>query len=238
MLLSDCSKIKPSSCKNSDTPASVSATDIQSPPSGLQSYYNGTYTPTKYLKVSANDATLHLFGTSGVSDWMMIQSHEMLKNIVNAISEKKNRTLFNGFQAYVITNSDPVIPNGVSGQRNTGGRYSMVMNEVLVCATAVDTIRPNNAAEYRSWDTPIHEFGHSIQFALDLENFMEELESKNNSSYQSSLKQEYFPFAIQNWFDHQLKGNCGTDSLPEYEKALFTSIFNSKDVWRATCAGR
>ena len=150
-------------CNSSTTIPTVNETDVISPPASVQSQLVGHYTPTKYIKVS--DYNIHVFGTDNVSNWMMVHTHEMARNIVGSMLSTVDQQKFNDHHIFVITDNDPTIGTA-AGQRSTGSAEYTVMNQVLVCATAVDTIRPDDAAVYRAWDTPIHEFGHSVDDAL------------------------------------------------------------------------
>lgn len=237
-VLSGCVNLKTAGCKSTDTPASVTAADIIAPPSGVQTSLTDTYTPTKYLAVGSEGVNMHVFGTAGVSDWMMVQTHEMAKNVVAGIASESNRSKLSGHEFIVITDADPELPGGKPGQRNTGNESVTLINEVLVCATAVDTIRPDNAPEYRAWDTPIHEFGHSVERALGLKPLTMSLEKKENPDYDDQVSDEYFAWATQNWFNANLQGKCGLDSIHAFERNYLYSIYKSSEVWKPTCEGR
>ena len=105
------------------------------------------------------------------------------------VTEVMDQQKFYDHHIFVITDNDSTIGT-TQGQRNTGSSKYTVMIQVLVCATAVDTIRPNDAAVYRAWDTPIHEFGHSIHEVLDILDTFIALEAANNSNYDENLKNE------------------------------------------------
>lgn len=233
-----CVNLKSYSCRTSDTEASATDADITTPPAGAQTYLTDTYSPTKYLAVDAAGVHLHVLGSSSVSNWMMVQTHSMAKNIVESIASAHQRAKFEGHQFLVITDSDPVIPNARAGQRNTGAVGYTVVNEVLVCATAVDTIRPDDAAVYRAWDTPIHEFGHSIERTLGIKPVTMSLESKANPNYDSNVSDEYFAWATQKWFNADLQGRCGFDAIDSFENGYLYSVYKTSQIWKPTCAGR
>ena len=236
--LTACVNLHEASCKSSDTPAVVSAADIATPPSGLQKYYADTYTSTKYLPVNADGVQMYVFGTAGVSDWMMVQTEEMARNVTLSIASSSDRSKLSGHEFIVITDNDPEIPNSRPGQRNTGADVYTVINEVLVCATAVDTIRPDDPAEYRAWDTPIHEFGHSVERALGIKPITVALEKRRNPNYSDDVSDEYFAWATQNWFNANLQGRCGLGSIGSYEYSYLFSIYKTDSIWKPTCAGR
>ncbi len=142
-----------------------SETAVISPLASVQIQLVGHYTPTKYIKVS--DYNIHVFGTDNVSNWMIVHTNEMACNIVGSMLSTVDQQKFNHHHIFVITYNDPTIGT-TAGQRNTSSAEYTIMNQVLVCATAFDTIRPDDAAVYRAWDTPIHEFGHSVDDALGI----------------------------------------------------------------------
>ena len=222
-------------CKSSTTTPTVSESDVISPPSGVQSQLVGHYAPTKYIKVA--DYNIHVFGTDNVSNWMMVHTHEMARNLVGSLLSNVDQQKFNDHHIFVITDNDSTIGTTL-GQRNTGSAKYTVMNQVLVCATAVDTIRPNDAAVYRAWDTPIHEFGHSIHEALDILDTFIALEAANNTNYDENLKNEYFAWAIENWFDANLDGSCGSSTMQGFESGYLATKFSTNNIWKASCLGR
>jgi len=226
---------KTSTCRTSDTAPKFSESDVTTPPSGVQQYLGDQYDVTKYLLVSGYN--IHIFGTSTVSDWMMVYTYELARNMVGSILPIEDRAKFDGQQFFVITDSDPEIQGGVAGQRNTGNQYYTVINEALVCDTAVDTIRPDNAPEYRGWDTPIHEFGHAIELTLGLRETTVGIHQAD-PNYNESYSAEYFAWATELWFDARITGECGVDAVSPYDIDYFHSKFIAKSIWKPTCMGR
>jgi hypothetical protein len=167
----------------------------------------------------------------------MVHTHEMARNLVGSLLSNVDQQKFNDHHIFVITDNDSTIGT-TQGQRNTGSAKYTVMNQVLVCATAVDTIRPNMAAVYRAWDTPIHEFGHSIHEALDILDTFIALEAANNTNYDENLKNEYFAWAIENWFDANLDGSCGSSTTQGFESGYLATKFSTSNIWKATCLGK
>ena len=221
-------------CTSSKTTPTLSETDVIIPPASVQSQLVGHYTP---MKIKVSDYNIHVFGTDNVSNWMMVHTHEMARNIVGSMLSTVDQQKFSDHHIFVITDNDPSIGT-TSGQRNTGSAKYTVMNQVLVCATAVDTIRPNDATVYRAWDTPIHEFGHSIHEALDILDTFIALEASNNTNYDENLKNEYFAWAIENWFDANLDGSCGSSTMQGFESGYLATKFTTNNIWKASCLGR
>ena len=171
---------------------------------------------------------------------MMVHTHEMARNIVGSMLSALDQQKFNDHHIFVITDNDPTIGT-TAGQRNTGSAEYTVINQVLVCATAVDTIRPDDAAVYRAWDTPIHEFGHSVDDALGIREEFAELERKNAPWYEEWVKYEFFPWTMENWFDAVINGSCGSDNttqVQDFESGYFATIFSTSNIWKPNCQGR
>ena len=225
-----------STCRTTDTPATVSEANITTPPEGIQTQIVGYYAVTKYLQVLSPQ--MHIFGTSNVSDWMMVRTHEMAENIVSSITTKARRKKFAGHHIFVITDVDPIVPGGVPGQRNTGNSLYTIINQVLVCASTVDSIRPESTPVFRSWDTPIHEFGHAIELALGLRDTTVSLHKDKNPNFDANVSSEYFAWASENWFDARITGTCGVDAMDKFEGDYFLTIFSGESIWKPTCAGR
>ena len=225
-----------SACRETDTTPSVTASDITAPPTGVQTELVDYYAVTKYLKVQTPE--VHIFGTNGVSDWMMVRTHEMAEHVLAQLNSASDRNRFSGHHIFAITDDDPTVPNGWPGQRNTGGAQYTIVNEVLVCATAVDTIRPDDPAIYRAWDTPVHEFGHAVELVLDLRETSIEIHERWDPGYSVEVSGEYFAWASQFWFNAGLTGACGVDALQPYDAQYFLGIFSGEEIWRPSCAGR
>lgn len=201
---------------------------IEKPPAGVQTIWN-FYKPTQYLRI--DEFNIHVFGTATVSEWMMRESHALIRNMVAALKRPEDRREFAEHQAFLITDADPDLPRSVPGHRNTGGRGFSLFNEVLVCAKAVDTIRPNSRPVYRGWDTPVHEFGHAIEHTLKLESRSDELCFENTPDYDPNVAREYFAWATQKWFASDCVDSPGRKALPEWEYDYLATIFSKDNEW-------
>jgi hypothetical protein len=203
---------------------------IGKPPAGAQTIWL-FYKPTQYLYI--DELKIHVFGTATVSEWMMRESYVLIKNMVSALKQPENRQKFAGHQAFLITDSDPDLTKigSVPGHRNTGGRGFSLFNEVLVCAKAVDTIRPNAKPEYRGWNTPVHEFGHSIEHTLKLEPRSNEVFTKNIPNYNSKVAREYFAWATEQWFASDRAGSQGRKTMPKWKYEYLATIFSDDNEW-------
>ncbi len=215
----------------------VSVEEITSVPEGKQNHFVGRFNQTKYLKVP--DYGVHIMGSEHVSDWMMVKTYALAQNAINSLIEESDRLKFENHEFYVITDQDPDI--GFvrrPGQRNTGNARYTVINEDLVCRRAVDTIRPNAEPFYRTWETPVHEFGHSLDLALGLREEFEALHRENNDRYMQNLGAEYFPWAVERWFGSGYGGKEGRERLKDYELSFFRNRFREEFLWVPSCEGR
>ena len=162
----------------------------------------------------------------------MCESYSMINHMVASLRLYNDRKKFSGHQAFLITNADPdlSIIGATKGHRNTGMLGKSLFNEALVCTTAVDTIRPNDQAIYRGWETPIHEFGHAIEHTLQLESRSDAVFSKNVPNYNPKQAREYFAAATEEWFSARI-GSKGREAMPEWKFKYLSSIFSKDDPW-------
>lgn len=200
---------------------------IKSPPFGVQTLWL-YYRPDKYVQVERYD--LHVFGTPSSSDWMVKESCDLVVHMISAIKRPEDRAKFSGHQLFCITDEDPDLIGSREGHRNTGMKGGSLFNEVLVCAMAVDSIRPGAAPVYRAWDTPVHEFGHAIEHTLGLESRSDEIYSKNVKNYNPKVAREYFAWATQRWFNSS-GGGRGREGFARWEYDYLASIFSADNCW-------
>ncbi|MFA5191337.1 MAG: hypothetical protein WC740_11460 [Verrucomicrobiia bacterium] len=217
-------------CQGAQENGPRSVPKIEKPPAGVQTIWL-FYKPTQYLQIQ--EFKIHVFGTATVSEWMMRESYVLIHNMVAALKRDEDRRKFAGHQAFLITDADPDLTQigAVPGHRNTGGRGFSLFNEVLVCAKAVDTIRPNAPPAYRGWNTPVHEFGHAIEHTLKLESRSDKLFSKNTPNYNSKVAREYFAWATGKWFASDRVGSPGRKALPKWEYDYLATIFSEDNEW-------
>ena len=53
-----------------------------------------------------------------------------------------------------------------------------------------------------------------------------------------NLKNEYFAWAIENWFDANLDGSCGSSTTQGFESGYLATKFSTSNIWKATCLGK
>ena len=209
-------------------------------------YISGYYRVQSYrlLELAEPKIQVHIYGTANVSSWMLDQTANMARGILTSIRDTNNILKFNDHHIFVITDNDPDVPGAaLTGHKNTGNQNYTIINQVLICAKAVDTIRPNLPAEWRAWDTPIHEFGHAIEHTLQLESTSDEIFSTTDN-YNAGVAREYFAWNTETWFNSHIN-NLANPLVDWREKSLplgvfnyFSEVFDNTKFWQPTCAGR
>lgn len=194
------------------------------------------YEVETYLRLEKFD--VHIYGSPDVHAWTLVGTYRMAEAMIGALTLQEHRDAFAGYEIFVITNDQPDI-GVIPGHKNTGTRSWAVLNQHIICATAVDTIRPGNAPAYRAWDTPVHEFGHGIEHALQLESQSDELYGALDN-YDSRVAREYFAWTTQTWFnaDQSKTGTGYRDEIAEPGRSYFTSLFDEDVFWTPSCDGR
>ena len=202
---------------------------ITSPPFGVQAWWP-FYRPNKYVKVDSYN--LHVFGTPSSSEWMIKESTDLIIHMISALKRPEDRAKFSGHQLFCITDEDPdlTLLGSFPGHRNTGMKGRSLFNEVMVCATTVDSIRPAAAPIYRAWNTPVHELGHAIEQTLKLESRSDEIYSQNVKNYNPKVAREYFAWATQRWFK-SIRSGKGRESFPKWEYDYLASVFSVDNQW-------
>ena len=205
---------------------------IKRPPIGYQTKWH-FYRQKKYLEIEGQG--IHIFGSASTSDWMMKNSHHLILNMVAALKDPLDQKKFSGHEAYIVTDNDP--PINARQQRNTGGKGYSLFNEVLVCASAFDTLYPENDRVINAWDTPVHEFGHAIEITLGLQNRSDEIFSKNSLNYNPKQAREYFPWAVQQWFDSSNPSQRRA-TMQKWKFDYLSTIFDADNHWKPDCTTR
>lgn len=210
---------------------------ITSPPTTLVKKYSTTYNYKKYLRIPQYN--IHIIGTAGVSDWFMLESYGMISNVMNAMLPAK-RAAFSGHQALLVTNADPDLYSlGLSpyvGHRNTGMVGWSMFNEAIVCTNAADTINFNTVAIYRGWETPIHEFAHSVELTLGLRDTTVATYNANGGLTNPLYPGEHFSWAAEKWFS--VRKETYRSQLTTWESNYLATVFNIYDPWGPTNAER
>lgn len=220
----------------SGTAQTTSNLVITAPPAGVQTHWAATYIPAKYLRI--DQYNIHILGSPTVSDWFMRETHGLISNMVGAMKNPADRARFSGFQALLITNSDPDLTfvGSVAGHRNSGGNGWSLFNEALVCATAADTIRPGSTAEYRGWETPVHEFGHAVEATLDLFARTRALHVANGVPTSDPTLSESYAWALEQWF--AVRPGSSKSNMPAWQYNYFTEVFDANNTWSPSYAPR
>ena len=210
---------------------------ITSPPTSLVKKYSTTYNYKKYLLIPQYN--IHVIGTATVSDWFMRESYWMIYNVMSAMRPER-RAAFSGHQALLVTNVDPdLFSLGLSpyrGHRNTGLAGWSMFNEAIVCTNAADTINFNTVAVYRGWETPIHEFGHSIELTLGLRDTTIATYNANGGLTNPLYPGEHFSWAVEKWFS--VRPGTSRSQLTTWERTYLATVFDQYNTWSPTYAPR
>ncbi len=213
------------------TQAGENAAEITTAPFGAHNRWP-IYNFTQYLYIKKYD--IHVLGTPDVSEWMMRESQNLVEKIVDALKNPEDRRKFAGHRNFLVTDFDPSIPGGTKGHRNTGGNGVSMFNEMLACATAVDTLYPDAPPVMRAWNTPVHEFAHAIEFTLGLQKRSDEVYRQHVPNYNPKVAREYFTWSVQRWFDSS--GPKQTrDKMPKWEYNFVASVFDAQNTWKPKC---
>ena len=208
-------------------PITTAPTDIKT------SWITTRYPAAKYMKI--DQYNIHILGSPTVSDWFMRESYEVLSNMVGAMKNPADRLKFSGFQAVLITNADPDL-GGIPGHRNSGGDGWSLFNEAIVRVSAVDTIRPNDPAVFRGWETPVHEFGHAIEATLNLFDRTKALHAANGYPTSGSGLGEGYAWAVQKWFSTAPGDTRNT--APTWQYNYMAEVFDANNTWSPSFAPR
>ena len=210
----------------SGTAKPTSSLAITAPPAGVQTFMADKYVPAKYLRIGKYN--IHIIGSPTVSDWFMRETYWVIGNIVAAMKNPADRLKFSGFQAILITNADPDL-GGIPGHRNSGGDGWSVFNEALVCTTAVDTINPDSTPVYRGWDTPVHEFGHSIEATLKLFSKTMAYHVANGVPTTGNDIAESYAWNMEQWFD--VYKTSSRSKMDAWKQTYFAEVFDTSNTW-------
>jgi hypothetical protein len=207
---------------------------IKSPPTTLAKRYSAQYNYKKYLWMPQYN--IHIIGTATVSDWFMRETYWILNNMMGAV-RPEHRSKFYGHQALLVTDLDPDLSfdRGSVGSRNTGNIGWSMFSENLVCTTASDTYSGAQAI-YRGWETPIHEFGHTIELTLGLRETTIARRQANGAPTSPSYNAELYAWAVEKWF--AVRPTSSRSQLPTWERNYLAEVFNINNTWSPTYAQR
>jgi hypothetical protein len=205
---------------------------IACPPIGAHNRWP-IYHFTQYLHIDKYD--IHVLGTPEVSDWMMRESMNLVDQMVGALKSEEDRKKFAGHRNYLVTDVDPSIPGARKGHRNTGGNGFSMFNDYMTCCTSTDTLYPDAKPRKRAWNTPVHEFGHSVEHTLELKNRSDEVFKANIHNYDPKVAREYFAWAVQEWFESNPR-RSPREKMVKWKYDYMASVFDEKNTWKPTCS--
>lgn len=171
---------------------------------------------------------VHVVATNSVSNDKMCKVARLIDNMISCLKYRQDH--FNGHKIILIGSSDPPfnVKKDGSPQRNTGMLNYTVLDVDMINHVAIDKITGEQF--YRGWNVPIHEFGHTIEFKLDLTGKSDIIFPQNIQNYNIDTHREYFPWATEKWFNNN-RYNVTRDSMPEWEYAYLSTVFDSNNTW-------
>jgi hypothetical protein len=166
-------------------------------------------------------------------------SYWMIYNVMGAMLPAQ-RAKFSGHQALLVTNVDPDLYSlGLSpyvGHRNTGMSGWSMFNEAIVATTSADIMYPGTTPVFRGWETPIHEFGHSIELTLGLGDTTVATYQVNNAQFNPLYKGELFAWSLEKWF--AVRPANYRSQLPTWQRNYLATVFNVSNTWSPSYAQR
>lgn len=185
------------------------------------------YEYSKYWNTKKFD--VHILGTSAVSDEKMRQVAEFVDNMISALKSPQDRARFAGHQICLIGSEDPSLgeAGNIPNQRN-GARKDVTLLDVdLINHVAADS-RGNRF--FRGWNIAAHEFGHSIEFKLGLQERSDRVFSSNSGNYDPNLKREYFAWATEKWFNSS-RSKVTRDKIAKWEYDYLATVYDAENEW-------
>lgn len=186
--------------------------------------WSDIYTFTKHLK--SDIYKVDIYGTLPVTDEKMYQLSLFVDSYINCLKYSNDRMKFVGHILCLIGSLDPSLGvyGSKPGQRNGGGK-----NKTLLDVDMINHyVEVNNGVSFfRGWDIPIHEMAHSTEFKLGLVIASDTIFMSNIKRYNFSLSREYFPWAVQKWFNSFNRFKITRSDMVDWEYNYISEIFNS-----------
>jgi hypothetical protein len=165
---------------------------------------------------------VHVVATNAVGNDKMCQVAKFIDKMISTLKYPQDRIKFAGHRIILIGSADPAF-DGIP-HRNTGGLNFTVLDVDMINDTAVDS---NGNQFFRAWNIPVHEFGRTIEFKLNLTAKTDQLYPQNDIKYDPNHKREHFPWAAQKWFD----SNKTRDKMATWEYSYLASVFDPNNTW-------
>lgn len=188
---------------------------------------------TKYLYMPKYQ--MHFFATESVGNDKIFAICSLVKNMTASLKSSTDRTKMSGHKVHINTQKDPGLPGTSPPQRDGGAGGGTLMSVELICGSPpVDPLNPNADRRYRAWDTPVHEFGHSIEIRLGYEGKSNQIFSKE-PGYDKNYAREYFAWATQNWFSSDVYTKQTRSTMKSSHRDYLSTIFNTGSTWVPKC---
>lgn len=188
---------------------------------------------TKQLSAGA----IKIYGTNTASDWAMLNTQLIIKNMVNAL--EVSTAGLNNQRIYIITRYDydpdliskyPLvgIPSAWIGATRGGqhGGYNLTMvTEEMMCRVGVYSRRNDTPLDvtYREFDQVTHEFGHTI------DGFCQQNGAATPVCCFSDAPQECYAASVQAWFNNNFSYGEPCQRNRQLLKSKQVALYNYMD---------
>ncbi len=188
---------------------------------------------TKLLSAGA----IKIYGTNTASDWAMLNTQLIIKNMVNALEVPSSA--LNNERIYIITRYDydpdliskyPLvgIPSawiGATRGGQHGGHNLTMVTEEMMCRVGVYSRRNDTPPDvaYREFDQVVHEFGHTI------DGFCQQNGAATPVCCFSDAPQECYAASVQAWFNNNFSYGEPCQRNRQLLKSKQVALYNYMD---------
>lgn len=216
-----------SSYANAATYSSTSSAIIQKTGTGWRPplYKRGTYNITQYKKINISivengknyPISVYVYGENGVNSWFLDNTAKVITNMIGSMKSGFNASKLNNYEFFLVNK----IVDACCTSYN-----SIIVDTPIICSTIQGT--------YRSWDTPIHEFGHAINMRSGTE--QEQINACQNYGNVAPPKQgeydyrmECVAWASEFWFN-TIQSAYFKKSIPPQKLQIFRQKLSNSGV--------
>ena len=182
---------------------------------------NITRLDNSLVSVYVDDIDLRLFFLCLNSRIFVIENSEQKNtNVDITLNKKAFLALFKGISFEDLIESEDIEING-----------SIKTAQQLADLLALSSIDIEELISQYTGDIIAHQLGQTLDR-------IKGSSSQEKDSFVENLKNEYFAWAIENWFDANLDGSCGSSTTQGFESGYLATKFSTSNIWKATCLGK
>lgn len=201
-----------------------------------------------FTKMLTSEFGVTFYATNTTSEWAILNTHLVIRNIINAIQASYSpSTAFTGWRVLITSNYD-TIPETVAtyamiktlfsldwirtnwGGTGGGGTKIIWVTESMMCQKGIPYRQPADLG-YREFEQVVHEFGHAIDMTILNSQASEQPEAKLLGDH----KDEWFPWQVQYWFNSGHSNGAGLNRLSSVlspaASTYLSGIFNTSNTW-------